>query len=302
MRSGHDVRRHPRPSLRALEVFEAATRLGNFTAAGRELGITQSAVSRQVSDLEATIGKALFVRRGARLAPTAAGHRLAERLSRSLTDLRAAVAEAAGSDAFVTLSMLPSVAAKWFALRLGRFVAAHPGIDLRITASRHLVDFAAEGVDAAIRYGRGPWPGLAARRLAAETVQPVCAPAYHDRLALTGPADLARATLLHGDIPEDWSAWFAAAGLQATPPEGPRLGDDAAILQAAVEGHGVALGRSHLVADDLAAGRLIAPFAPALPASHAYWFVRPENIEPSTALDAVENWVAGEFADEPNVR
>ncbi|WP_424971767.1 LysR substrate-binding domain-containing protein [Dinoroseobacter sp. S76] len=287
----------PRPSLRSLEVFVAAAELGNFTAAGETLGITQSAVSRQIADLEGLLGVRLFLRRGARLSLTPLGQRLAERLGRSLGEARRAVAEVAGSETVVTVSMLPSVAAKWLAPRLGRFVAAHPGIDLRVTASRHLVDFAAEGIDAAIRYGPAPGPGLVAHALAAETVTPVAAPDYARALGLARPEDLLRAQLLHGDIPEDWAAWFAAAGLEARPPEGPKLGDDTAILQAVIEGTGVALGRSHLVADDIAAGRLVAPFPTRLQARYGYWFVYPRDVPPNAALLALLDWVVAAFAE-----
>lgn len=287
-----------KPPLRALEVFEAAARHGNFTAAGRELGITQSAVSRQITDLEATVGARLFTRNGVRLTITPTGLRLSERLARALGDVRAALAEIGAAEGIVTLSMLPSVAAKWFAPRLARFVAAHPDIDLRITASRHLVDFVAEGIDGAIRYGIGPWPGLYCRRLARETVRPVCTPRYLKKHSIAEPEDLARATLLYGDIPETWSAWFLAAGCKMSAPTGPRLGDDTAILQAALDSQGVALGRSLLVAEDLASGRLIAPFEVGLAASLSYWFVYPATVTPGRSLRFAESWIVAEFSNQ----
>lgn len=289
-------RGNPRPPLRALEIFAVAARLGGFTAAGAELGITQSAVSRQIADLESVLGIQLFERRGAHVAATPAGKRLATRLTAAFADVRAALAEAAASDRVITLSMLPSVAAKWFAPRLDRFVLAHPEIDLRITASRHLVDFASEGVDAAIRYGVGPWSGLKAEKLANETITPVCSPAYARQIGLMSPADLARAVLLQGDIPENWEAWFRAAGCAIDFTAGPRLGDDAAILQAVLNDNGVALGRSRLVADDIASGKLIQPFDVHLTASHAYWFVWPQTTETTIALSSVESWIKQEFS------
>ncbi|MEM7519420.1 MAG: transcriptional regulator GcvA [Pseudomonadota bacterium] len=287
---------HAKPPLRSLQVFEAAARCGSFTAAGEELGITQSGVSRQVSDLEAMLGVALFVRRGARVSVTPTGARLAEQLAQALARTWAAVANAKRSDQVITLSMLPSVAARWFAPRLGAFLAAHPGIDLRITASRHLVDFATEGVDAAIRYGLAPAPGLKAVKLGTETVHPVCSPAYVDQHGLKTPDDLYRMTLLCGDIPEDWATWLRAAGCDRPPPAGPQLGDDSAILQAAVEHQGVALGRSLLVREDIAAGRLVAPFSPAIKASFSYWFVHPEGNAPTPAVAAVRDWLSDQFS------
>ena len=145
------------PSLRALQVFAVAARHGSFTRAAQELHLTQGAVSRQVQELETALGRALFVRSGPQ--PARATPR-------------------------ITLSMLPSVAAKWMAPRLARFVQDHPHLDLRITASRHFVDFQAEEVDAAIRYGRGAWPGLSATHLCNETVFPVCSPSLAQRLNL----------------------------------------------------------------------------------------------------------------------
>jgi len=289
---------HANLPLRALQVFETAARCGSFTAAGEQLGITQSGVSRQVSDLEATLGVALFLRNGARLRVTPAGERLARQLAKAFSLTWSAVADAKRSDQVVTLSMLPSVAARWFAPRLGRFLAANPMIDLRITASRHLVDFAAEGVDAAIRYGLLPSSNLEAVKLGTETVTPVCSERYAQDNGLTTPDDLYRATLLHGDIPEDWSAWFEAAGCQWRAPTGPRLADDGAILQAAVDGQGVALGRSLLVADDIVARRLVAPFTVSLEASHAYWFVRPKHTASTHAIDAVKAWLVDQFKEQ----
>lgn len=295
MRSTH-AKLHPRSlPLRSLQVFEAAARSGSFTAAGAELGITQSGVSRQVSDLEATLGAALFVRRGARLSVTPTGERLSHQLAEAFALTWAAVADAQRSDKVVTLSMLPSVATRWFAPRLGNFLTANPDIDLRITASRHLVDFSAEGVDAAIRYSPAPAANVAAFKLGTETVAPVCSPAYARDKGLVAAADMHRATLLCGDIPEDWSTWFKAAGVQDRTPNGPRLGDDGAILQAAVEHQGVALGRSRLVADDIAAGRLIAPFDISLDASHAYWFVQPKGRAETEAVIAVKAWLIDQF-------
>lgn len=286
---------HARPPLRSLQIFEVSARCGSFTAAGEELGITQSGVSRQISDLEATLGVALFVRNGSRLSVTPAGERLARQLAEAFNLTWSAVADAQRSDQVVTLSMLPSVAARWFAARLGSFLAANPEIDLRITASRHLVDFASEGVDAAIRYSRAPQSHLEAIKLGTETVTPVCSADYAHDFALNAPQDMYRATLLCGDIPEDWPTWFDAAGCHEPPPTGPQLGDDGAILQAAVEGQGIALGRSLLVADDIATGRLVAPFCTALEASHAYWFVRPKTATPTQATNAVKAWLVDQF-------
>ena len=294
MISNHSVSSLP---LRALQIFEAAARHQNFTAAGRDLGITQSAVSRKISELEAILGAQLFHRSGPSLSLTRTGRSLAHRVSYALTDLHTACLDARSSPdtGVVTLSMLPSVAAKWLAPRLGQFASLHPQIDLRISASHSLVDFAAEGIDGAIRYGRGNWPGLEATWLGSETVQPVCSPAALKEFGISAPADLLSVPLIHSDIAEDWAAWFAAAGMGDVPvPRGPAFGDDTAILQAVLAGQGIALGRSLLIADDLADGRLIAPFSIKLDASFSYWFVCPSGR--SNEVSTVSDWIVQEFA------
>lgn len=289
---------HAKITLRSLQVFEAAARRGSFTGAGEELGISQSAVSRQISDLEALLALKLFHRNGARILITAAGETLANQLKQSFNDIWSAVSSAKRSEQIVTISMLPSLATRWFAPRLGRFMAQHPDIDLRITASRHFVDFLADGVDAAVRYTKRPDQSLASFHLGSETVRPVCAPPYAEQMGLEQPRDLYRATLLYGDIAEDWPSWFQAAGCAEHPPPGPRLGDDSAILQAAFEGQGVALGRSRLVASDVAAGRLMAPYTLSLPASFSYWFVSPKALADAPNLKRVCAWFKAEFDEQ----
>jgi LysR family transcriptional regulator, glycine cleavage system transcriptional activator len=179
---------------------------------------------------------------------------------------------------------------------MAEFAAAHPLVDLRLSASRHLVDFRREGIDAAIRYGPGGWPDVNAELLAKEHVFPVCSPAYAAELGLADPGDLARATLLHSDIPDSWQDWFAAAGCPGLAgARGVYMDEDAALLRAAAESEGIALGRSLLVVDDLARGRLIAPFAVCLPATFSYWFVSPLRARADWNFEVVRRWLASEF-------
>lgn len=286
------------PSLRAISALEAAARLGSFTEAAGELNVTQGAVSRQIQELERLLGVELFVRAGPKLSLTDTGRAFAQSIGGVLEALSKAVGVAQGPKEadYVTLSMLPSVAAKWLAPRLSRFINRHPDIDLRVSASRQLVNFDAENIDAAIRYGKGNWPGLDAQLLGNETVFPVCSPAYAEHNNLTTPANLTHAILFHAEIEEDWMAWFRKADIPNVKiPRGPSLGDDAAILQAAIDGQGVALGRSVLVADDLAVGRLIAPFDIKLAASYGYWLVTPAQTHPSANLIDVKEWIQDEF-------
>lgn len=287
--------------IRSLQVFEAAARHGSFTKGGEELGITQSAVSRQVADLEARLKVRLFARTGPSIALTRAGRVLFERTSRALSELRAGLAEClaeGGATNIVTVSMLPSVAALWLAPRLESFAKAHREVDLRISASRHLVAFASEGIDLAIRYGRGNWPGDRTEFLCSETVFPVCTPEYAARNGIQTPADLLRVTLIRSDIEETWSAWFGAAGLRdVSEPAGPRISDDMAGLNAVLSHQAVTLGRSVLIADHLADGRLVAPFGSVLQAQFSYWMVCPGNAAGNPALASVMDWIRGAFRD-----
>jgi len=298
MSISHDKQRLP--SLRALSAFVVAARLGSFTGAAHELSVTQGAVSRQVQELERVLGVSLFTRYGPNLELTTAGAEFAESSVRILDDLRDAVASVKKRPIsnHVTLSMLPSVATKWLAPRLGQFISQHPDIDLRVSASRHLVNFKAEGIDASIRYGRGNWPGQESELLGRERIFPVCTAGYVQKLELTTPEDLVRATLFHTDIKEDWATWFNSAGVpEVSIPRGPMLADDTAMLQAVIGGQGIALGRSILVADDIAQGRLVCPFDITLDASFSYWFVWPEEVELSADLIAVKDWFKFEFKE-----
>ena len=295
----HDENRLP--ALRSLQVFEVAARCQSFTAAAEELYVTQSAVSRQVQELEQSLGIQLFVRSGPHLKITATGKALAERVGQAMATLREAVqlARPAPRSRYINLSMMPSLATKWFAPRLGKFIEFHPNIDLRIAATQELVvDFDAEEIDAAIRYGAGEWAGLNAELLAKETMTPVCSPDYAERIGLNRPTDLLSATLLPTATVENWTTWFRAAGIESSAePKGPYIGDASAVLQAVIDGQGVALGRSVLMADDLRAGRVVAPFQLEMKSSFSYWFVTPLLVEDSRNLRAVRNWLKDAFSE-----
>lgn len=295
---------HPRrrlPPLRSIQVFEAAARLGSFTAAAHELGVTQGAVSRQIQQLEAQLETPLFLRSGPNLSLTEAGGHLAGKARQALKLLTAATEAVSHrkESPSVTITMLPSVAAKWFAPRLSALTRSLPGVDIRLSTARELVDLRRDGVDLALRYGRGAWAQTRSFWLGDETVFPVCSPAYAERLGLRRPTDLARGVLLHSDIEEDWAAWFEAADLSPDgAPNGPILTDDATIVQAAVDGQGVALGRSRLVQTDLAAGRLIAPFDVSLPASYSYWLVRAEDAVDDPIQTRLTAWFTEAFLEQ----
>ncbi|MBL8663550.1 MAG: transcriptional regulator GcvA [Candidatus Odyssella sp.] len=290
------------PSLNALRAFEAAARHLSLTKAAGELSVTPGALSHQIKALEARLGAKLFQRTARGLAFTDLGRDYLP-VVRDAFDRLAAGTETlfgAAQAATLTVSVSPNFAQKWLVPRLGRFAAAHPAVELRIAASTEHVDFAASDVDLAVRHGDGNWPGLAVAKLADEHVIPVASP----RLAggkppLKRPRDLKSHTLLHAPGPVDWRSWAAAAGLpDLDVRRGPRLDQASLAIEAAVDGVGVALARTALAALDLAAGRLVQPFGPALAAPFAYYIVCPAPVANRPKIRTFREWALAEAADD----
>jgi LysR family transcriptional regulator, glycine cleavage system transcriptional activator len=205
----------------------------------------------------------------------------------------------------LTVSTVASLAAKWLLPRLAGFQEAHPGIEVRISTSSHLVDFRREEVDVALRFGRGRWPGLSATWLMAEDIFPVCSPALlKGGKPLKRPQDLAQHTLIHATVSrEDWQLWLTAAGLPTALAARPGLTFDLSLmaLQAAIDGLGVALGRTAYVEADIAAGRLVVPFAVKLPAEAGYYVVAPEETAETPKIALFRDWLTATVAAKPAV-
>jgi LysR family glycine cleavage system transcriptional activator len=261
------------PPLNALPSFEAAARHLSFSKAADELHVTHGAVSRAVRHLEDQLGAKLFVRATRSVRLTAIGASYAAEVRDVLDHLAAATIAATGqqSSGMLNVSTLDSFAAKWLVPRLFRFRRAHADVEVRLVTSERLADFVSDGIDIAVRYGRGQYPGLKAELLMEEGVFPVCSPKLLEGPhPLRAPADLKHHTLIHDDFHIDWSMWLRTAGVEGVDPHrGPRLHSSDHAVQAAVQGEGVVLGRSGLVGDDLAAGRLVRPFTLSLPAELA---------------------------------
>jgi LysR family transcriptional regulator, glycine cleavage system transcriptional activator len=287
------------PSLNALKAFEAAARHESFTKAADELSVTQGAVSHQVKALEVELGLKLFNRERQRLVITDAGRGYLEvvrdafdRLAVGTERLRQVQKSGA-----LTVTTSPNFAAKWLVHRLGRFVEAHPDIDLRVGASHRHVDFAREDIDMAIRHGDGEWPGLSVTRLCVEEIFPVCSPKLmRGRSATRAPADLARHTLLHVNDRRDWGKWLA--GMAAASDRGPIFNQASMAIDAAVDGQGIALARSALAAWDMRAGRLVRPFLLAQKASYAYWIVCPKSTADLPKISTFRDWLLAEAAED----
>jgi LysR family glycine cleavage system transcriptional activator len=286
------------PSLNGLRAFEAAARHLSFTNAAAELNVTQTAISHQIRRLEEELGIRLFIRQNRTLALTPEARDYLPGIRAAFNDLRLATDRVLrkDNDHVLTVSTLASLAAKWLLPRLSAFQEAHPGIDVRITTSTALVDFRSGDVDAAIRYGRGQWSGLRADWLMADQLFPVCSPALltGDK-PLRSPEDLASCTLLHTSsiYDDDWRLWLTAAGLPANISKQPGLTFDLILVtvQAALDGIGVAMGRTSYVEADIAKGRLVVPFKIALPADAGFYLVSPQARADSPKLRAFRQWL-----------
>ncbi len=293
------------PPLNALRAFESAARHLNFSRAADELSVTPGAVSQQIQNLEDYVGASLFKR-------TSRGLLLTDSAQTALPALREAfdrLAEAASlltaavDGRRLTLTAPPSFAAKWLMPRLGGFEAAHPQVDVWLSADMALVDFASTDVDLAIRYGPGPYPGLEAARLMGESVLPVMSPELAAANPLVTPADLARHVLLHDGSPvadescPDWVMWLAARGVRGfDASRGPRFNQSSMVIEAAVAGRGVALAKRALAQDDLDAGRLVAPMLINTSVDHAYFVVHPKAKGRLPQVKAFVSWIKAEAA------
>ena len=286
------------PSLNGLRAFEAAARHLSFTLAASELNVTQTAISHQIRRLEEELGIRLFIRQNRALALTPEARDYLPGVRAAFNDLRLATDRLLrkDDDKVLTVSTLASLAAKWLLPRLTDFQEQHPGIDVRITTSTSLVDFQRDNVDAAIRYGRGQWPGLRADWLMADELFPVCSPSLlRGDKPLRRPEDLRNHALLHtsNSNSDDWRLWLTAAGLPADIARQPGITFDMIFMtiQAAIDGIGVAMGRTSYVQDDIAKGRLVVPFKIALPADAGFYLVAPEGRREVPKLTAFRQWL-----------
>jgi LysR family glycine cleavage system transcriptional activator len=289
------------PPLNALKAFEAAARSESFTRAAEELNVTQGAVSHQVKALEATLGLRLFNRERQRLVLTEPGREYLAVVRDALDRI------AVGTDRLVqrqssgvlTVTTSPDFAAKWLVNRLGRFAESHPEIDLRISATVQHVDFAREDVDLAVRHGDGKWAGLDAVRLCSEQLFPVCSPKLvSGRNRIKTASDLLKFPLLRLDDWSTWTKWFEAAGVTDPVAHGPVLNRASMLIDAAVDGQGIALARTTLAAWDLINGRLVRPFDVSLRLSNMYWIVCPKVASSIPKVAAFRKWLLAEAAED----
>lgn len=287
------------PPLTALRVFDSVARQMSFTAAARELGMTQAGVSYQIRLLEDRLGGPLFLRKPRGIELTVLGARLARPTREAFDLLRAAYAPQVEADS-LTISTLQTLAGNWLSQRLGRFQAGNPHLSLRLEASDHLVDFAREDVDVAIRFGDGNWPGLAAQKLFTVDFTPMLSPAMAERHGpLTDPAQIVPLPWIARDEPT-WGIWLAAAGVRFSCTDPPRpsltLGTQIHEARLAMAGNGVAMLTPRFFRFELAAGALVQPFALTATDGKAYWLVHPPARRNRPAIRAFRRFLLAEVA------
>jgi len=283
------------PPLTSLRAFEAAGRHLSFTKAATELTVTQAAISHQVKALEEHLDVALFLRLPRQLELTKAGKILLpvvrssfDRISDSVAKLNTEAASKA-----LTVRLAPSLAAKWLSPRLDDFRQLHPGIDLSLTLGNEAVDFRRQPIDIAITYGKGDWKGVVSEHLLSIDFFPVCSPAVmHGNHPLLTPNDLQHHTLLHDTSHESWVEWLGLAGASEVDPNRGTIVDDTNVLiQAAMDGLGVALGSALFVTDRLTSGKLVKPFATTLQSNYAYYVVCPKSHLKKPEVAHFKSWL-----------
>jgi LysR family glycine cleavage system transcriptional activator len=288
--------------LNGIKAFEAAARAGSFAAAGAELNVSAAAISRMVNLLEQRLGVTLFERKANRLSLTSAGRAYQSGLTPIFDALASLTAQimAPGTTRVLTLGVGPTFAMKWLIPHLADFREEEPGIEVRIATGGVAVPFG-EDWSCGIKLGDGNWPGLVAEPLFAADLLPVCTP----RLAalLKRPSDLKGSNLLRvAHAAEDWPLWLKAAGVPRIVARGTEFQYYGQALQAAIDGLGVAMGIQPYIDDDLAAGRLVAPFALSVPKGERWYLVYRSFQTGHRDFAAFRRWVKRAAASQPVTR
>jgi LysR family glycine cleavage system transcriptional activator len=297
--------RRPMPPLNALKAFEATARHLSFTKAAAELHVTPAALSHQIRGLEDLLGLKLFFRRARAIELTDAARLIYPGIQTGFASLRQAVErlEPSREDRVVVVSATPGLTAKWLAPRLYRFLAKHPDIDTRISASSAYVNFAADGIDVGIRLSSGNHPELYVEKLSDEWLLPLCSPRLLEGAhPLRSPKDLVHFTLIQVDLPgvvPTWSDWFQMAGIDGIDStRGLRLNVADHALDAASESAGVVLAYKVVASRDIGLGRLVVPFGPEIPLpGRSYFFVCQKGHEKRAPVKAFRDWVFAEIGD-----
>jgi LysR family transcriptional regulator, glycine cleavage system transcriptional activator len=287
------------PPLNALRVFDAAARTENFTAAARQLHVSQGAVSRHIAQLEAFLGVSLFDREHREAVLTPAGAAFARAIGGGLDQIEQATRDIkeAGERQPIRIRLFPSVAIKWLISRMAEFHALHPAIQVRITTIQKRVPFDPREDDFMIHIGNQAQPGVHYDPLIPIELLPVCAPSCLARMPIAAPEDLFAHNLLCSvQRPEDWSRWFAHAGIGAgiiarRMKLSMKFGTSALAYQAAIDGMGVVMAQKELVRDDLANGRLLPAFPLALCLGDTYYLASEAVTHRRSDIQNFRHWI-----------
>lgn len=292
------------PPLNTLRLFEASGRHLSFKLAAEEMNVTPSAVSHGIQTLEDWLGVPLFIRGHRSLDLTAAGIAYLPRVREALAQLASATEAVPGRrpSGRLSISVAPTFALRWLIPNLPRFNARHPEIEVSVETSFRKVEFPRDGIDLAIRIGRGNWPDLYAICLVAEQLVPVCSPEM--AATIQSVADLRGKTLIHlVSVTEDWSIWAETVGAKTVGAEGLDLDLDHGLrldtiqmtMEAAAQGLGVAIGRLPLAASDLSSGRLVAVLGPPRDCKSSYWLIAGLDSLARPEVVAFRNWIRAEI-------
>ncbi len=289
------------PSFSLLAAFEAAARAGSVTAAANELGLTQSAVSRQISALERQLGVELFLRERQTIRLTPAGNTYAREIREALRRISNASLNLRANPAGGTLNLgvLPFFGTRWLTPRIGRFLQAHPDVVINLITRLEPFDFRFDTLDAAIHFGAARWPGASMAFLLDEEVVPVCSPAFQQAHALASAADLRRAPLLHLNTrPDAWELWFAKQEVPVEPLHGMLFDQFLTMVEAAAAGLGAALLPRFLIGRELDQGLLVPAVEGRVMQTGQYHLVYPPDRAAYPPLAAFRDWIAAEFEAE----
>ncbi|WP_276327903.1 transcriptional regulator GcvA [Kiloniella majae] len=290
------------PSLTALRTFESSARHMSFTKAAEELNVTQSAVSRQIRQLEDELGIRLFERVRQRLVLTEAGASYVQEVRKGLDQLKSATLNLLayqGVGGELLLACLPTFGSRWLIPRLGRFTSQHPEINVNLVTRIEAFNFESEDIDAAIYFGDSNWPGTISDKLMGEEMIPVCSPSLlEDVGSIETPGDLSHHTLLQlRSRPYAWQEWLKGKETQdINPAAGPKFEQFHMIINAALTGLGVALLPAFLIKEELSKGLLTQLFDDSIRGKNAYYLVYPENKRGLPRLQTFRRWLLREAA------
>jgi DNA-binding transcriptional LysR family regulator len=284
-------------SLKAVQAFAAIVRHGSVVQAAAELGVTGSALSHLLRELEGRLGVPLFERVGRGLVPTEDGRRLADAVVPAFAQIDQALADFGRRRVELRISTLSTFASSWLIPRLARFQARHPDIELLVSTSTRLVDFERESFDCAIRQGHGNWPNVQVQKLYDDSLVPAVSPQLAAEAGLRSADDLRHMRLLHGRARRgDWGIWLEKAGVSGIDTsQGPVFETRAQVVQAGIGRLGVMVIDPWLIADVVRQGHLAIPFGPVVPLPSAYWLVWPPRRAQARPLAAFRDWLDEEI-------